>query len=247
MANAVSYKPQRSPFAPYVNGLPENIVSPEQYLVQERLALDKHEYINGRVREMSAASRVHSITIGNIVTELNIALRSRADCEVYHCNMRVFIPATNRYTYPDVVAVIGEEPSFTDDVFDTVRNPTLIVEVLSPSTEEYDRNEKFGHYKTVPSLREYALVSQSECVVTVFVRDAVGGWQRNAVSGRENGVTLNSLRVTVALADLCRRVTTANEPPTGFTRSAVRLLFVAEDALLHGAAAVGDKPAQCVE
>ncbi|MBC8143489.1 MAG: Uma2 family endonuclease [Armatimonadetes bacterium] len=206
MANAVLDKPQKFPLAPYANGLSEDTVSPERYLARERIALNKHEYINGKMREMSGASRVHNLLTGKIITVLTVASEGRDDCEVYPSDMRVSIPATNRYTYPDVIAVVGEEPQFTDDVFDTIRNPTLIVEVLSSSTEDYDRGEKLDHYKTIPSLREYVLVSQSEYKVTVSVRDATGAWQENSATALASSVSLDSLGVTVALADLYRRV-----------------------------------------
>jgi len=209
MANAVLDKPQKFPQTPRTNGIAEDNISPERYLAQERLALNKHEYINGKVREMSGASRVHNLLTGKIITVLTVAADGQDDCEVYPSDMRVFIPATDRYTYPDVVAVVGEAPQFTDGTFDTIRNPTLIVEVLSPSTEQYDRTEKFDHYKTIASLREYILVSQSEYRVTVFSRDAGGVWQENSITDLADGVTFATLDVTVALADLYRRITIA--------------------------------------
>src|SRR5206468_6291774 len=118
------------------------------------------EYINGQIYAMSGASREHNLIVVNLIRELSSQLRGRP-CEVYASDMRVKVRPTGMYTYPDVVAVCGE-PRFEDEQVDTLVNPAVIVEVLSPSTEAYDRGQKFAHYRKLESLTEYVLVAQNE-------------------------------------------------------------------------------------
>jgi Uma2 family endonuclease len=119
--------------------------------------------------------------------------------------MRVHIPATGLYTYPDVLVVCGE-PRLADDHFDTLLNPTLIVEVLSPTTESYDRGKKFEHYRTLDSLAEYLLVSQEERLVEQFVRQAGGSWLFTATAGPDGAVQLASLGCVLALSEVYDKV-----------------------------------------
>ncbi len=184
-------------------------VSARKYLVRERAALDKHEYVNGEVREMSGASRFHNLLVGNIVTVLNLALAGREDCEVYPSDIRVQTPLTNPYTYPDVVAVCGD-PVFTDSEVDTLLNPTVIVEVLSRSTSDYDWSDKFASYRTIPSLYEYVLVSQDTARIEVYSRPAGSGdatrWIYEVAEGAAEIAFLRSVSVTLPLLDIYRKV-----------------------------------------
>ncbi len=182
-------------------------VTPEQYLMQERTALNKHEYVDGEVREMPGASRFHNLITGNIITVLNLALVDRESTEVYPSDIRVHIAPTNRFTYPDVVVISGEEPRFTDSAVDTLLNPTVLFEVLSDSTEAYDRGKKFANYQMVPSLKEYVLVSQDEPRIELFRRDADGGWKYESVTGTESSASLRSLDIAISLKDVYRKVT----------------------------------------
>ena len=148
-------------------------LTPEEYIALERKALPdseiiRHEYLNGELVAMSGASRAHNLITTNISTALHIRLRGRG-CETYANDMRVSTPATASYFYPDVV-VVCDEPRFEDDVFDTLLNPIILVEVLSPSTEAYDRGEKFAHYRQLTSLQEYVLVSQDQIRVEHYRR-----------------------------------------------------------------------------
>ena len=118
----------------------QTYLTPEEYLAFERKATTKHEYLNGHIVAMSGASREHNLITMNIGNQLYNQLMER-ECETYTSDMRVKIHETASYTYPDVV-VVCDEPRFEDDVFDTLLNPTVIVEVLSPSTEAYDRGEE---------------------------------------------------------------------------------------------------------
>ncbi len=143
-------------------------ITPEQYLALERKAQFKSEYCNGFIVAMAGATREHNLIVGNIHGEIRSQLKGRP-CEVYKSDMRVRVSATGLYTYPDVVAVCGE-PQFEDDESDTLLNPTIIAEILSKSTEAYDRGDKFAQYRQLTSLREYVLISQDKVLVERFTR-----------------------------------------------------------------------------
>ena len=136
----------------------QTYLTPEEYLAFERKATTKHEYLNGQIVAMSGASFAHTFITANIANQLYNQLIG-GECRVVTSDMRVKASKTESYFYPDVVVICGE-PLAEDNVFDTLLNPTVIVEVLSPSTEAYDRGEKFEHYKQIASLKEYLLVSQ---------------------------------------------------------------------------------------
>ena len=154
---------------------PQTYLTPEEYIALERKALPdseivRSEYLNGKIIAMSGASFTHNLITGNIFAELHTRLKG-SGCVVFANEMRVSIPSVKSYFYPDV-GVVCEEPRFEDDVFDTLLNPIIIVEVLSPSTEAYDRGEKFVHYRQLQSLQEYILVSQDKVRVEHYSRQA---------------------------------------------------------------------------
>ncbi|MDE0012849.1 MAG: Uma2 family endonuclease [Candidatus Poribacteria bacterium] len=144
------------------------LFTPEEYLARERKALTKSEYRNGQVHAMPGASRAHNLITVHISGELYIQLRERS-CEVYPSDMRVKVSAAGLYTYPDVI-VVCDEPRFDDTHFDTLLNPTVLIEVLSPSTAAYDRGEKFASYQKLDSLCEYILISQDRVRVEHYLR-----------------------------------------------------------------------------
>lgn len=146
----------------------------EEYLALERQASYKSEYCNREVFAMAGASRRHNLIALNIGAELRAQLKQRL-CEVYTSDMRVKVSRTGLYTYPDVVVVCGE-PTFEDAEVDTLLNPTLLVKVLSKSTEDYDRGGKFEHYRTLTSLQEYLLVAQDRCHVVHYTRQPDNTW-----------------------------------------------------------------------
>lgn len=146
----------------------------EEYLAFERASDERHEYADGEIFAMAGASRRHSRIAMRIGAELVYALRLRP-CEVYNNDLRVFIPQSRRYVYPDGSVACGKI-EMADNEQDTLLNPRVVVEVLSPSTEEYDRGDKFTHYKTIPSLVHYVLASQDKPFVEVFTRQLDGSW-----------------------------------------------------------------------
>ncbi|RKU08637.1 hypothetical protein C6503_22870 [Candidatus Poribacteria bacterium] len=181
----------------------ETLLTPEEYLALERKATVKSEYINGEILAMSGASLAPTRITADIVTELNNQLRG-GECEVISNDMRVKTGPKGAYFYPDVVVFCGE-PKVEDNVFDTLLNPTLVVEVLSPSIEAYDKGEKFRHYQELTSLREYILVSQDRVRVEHY-RLAKTQWVQTELRRHEDVLSLNSIRCELPLQDIYRRV-----------------------------------------
>ena len=182
----------------------DTYITPEAYIASERKAKVKSEYIHGEVFAMSGASLAHTLITLDIGTELNIQLR-RGTCKVVTNDMRVRTGQTGSYFYPDIVVFCGP-PQFEDNVFDTLLNPILIVEVLSPSTEAYDRGEKFAHYQELASLREYLLVSQDRIHVEHY-RLMETHWVQKAFHAPEDVLLLNSIDCKLLLQDIYTRVT----------------------------------------
>jgi Uma2 family endonuclease len=143
-------------------------LSAQDYFVLERAADWKHEYVDGEVREMAHPSRWHCIVTGNVAASLHDQLAARAE-QVFASQMRVRISDTGAYLYPDVVVACGDI-QFEDAEVDTLLNPTVVIEVLSPSTEAYDRGAKFGHYRTIPSVQEYVLIAQDRLSMQRYLR-----------------------------------------------------------------------------
>src|SRR5438067_8993045 len=149
-------------------------ISPEEYLRRERLAEYKSEYLNGEIFAMAGASEQHNLIAGNIFGELREQLKT-GSCRAYTSDMRVRVRSNGLYTYPDVIVVCGE-PQFEDKEVDSLVNPTMLIEVLSPSTERYDRIAKTSYYRTIDSLAEYLLVAQDEISLEQYVINADGQW-----------------------------------------------------------------------
>ena len=153
---------------------------------------------------MAGASRQHNLILGNIVGETRNALKGQP-CEVYPSDMRVRVTATGLYTYPDATVVCGN-PEFEDACADTLLNPTLLVEVLSDSTEAYDRGTKSRHYRQLSSLREYVLIAQDRLSVECFVRQDDGSWVLRDTSAIDASVELMSLGISIPMAEIYRQV-----------------------------------------
>lgn len=181
----------------------QTIYSPEEYLYLERKATFKSEYLRGGILAMSGASRAHNYITLDIATEINIQLRDR-DCEVFSGDMRVKENQSESYFYPDVVIACGE-PQFEDQSFDTLLNPVVIIEVLSPSTEIYDRTEKFEYYKQITTLQEYILVSQDKVQVEHHCIQGTQ-WRLEEYQTLQDTLALSSVGCKLTLNDIYRRV-----------------------------------------
>ena len=175
----------------------------EEYLVLERKADYKSEYINGQIIAMAGTSRRHNLVAGNCYREISLQLRGRR-CEIYISDMRVKVSPTGLYTYPDIVVACGEV-HFEDAETDTLISPTVIIEVLSPSTEAYDRGEKFAHYRRLESLQEYILIAQDHVRIERYVRQGVE-WVLSEVSALDGTVHLTAINCSLALSDVYDKV-----------------------------------------
>lgn len=178
--------------------------TPQEYLALERAAEFKSQYLNGEILAMTGASREHCRIAANLVARTDEQLRD-TQCEVFGSDMRVKVAATGLYTYPDATIACGEL-QFDDQVADTLLNPKVIFEVLSDSTEAYDRGKKFDHYRQIASLAEYVLVSQTEPLVERFVRQPDGSWRLAVFKGLDAVLDLEAVRACLSLTDVYFKV-----------------------------------------
>ncbi|HVF28480.1 MAG TPA: Uma2 family endonuclease [Pyrinomonadaceae bacterium] len=184
----------------------KTFITPEEYLAAEREAESKSEYFDGEVFLMSGASLEHNLIVANVVASLVQQLRGK-ECSALPNDMRVHIPATGLFTYPDVIVVCGKPLLKEDGYFDTLLNPTLIVEVLSPSTANYDRGQKFEHYRSLNLFQEYLLVEQHECKLARYTRQPDESWVLKDFRGANTRIELMSVGCVLTLADVYDKVT----------------------------------------
>ena len=175
----------------------------EDYLTLERSASIKSEFHNGEIYAMTGASRKHNLITVNIAGELRSQLKKRP-CEAYINDMRVKAAEARSYHYPDIAVVCGA-PQFEDTYFDTLLNPTLLIEVLSPSTEAYDRGGKFAHYRKIDSLREYLLISQDQPSIERYLRQG-DVWILSEALGLEASMSLESIDCLLSLREVYDKV-----------------------------------------
>ena len=175
-----------------------------EYLSMDRNSSEKHEFAFGEIYAMGGASARHVEIVGNIVSELRNHLRQRP-CRVYSTDLRLCVDADRRYTYPDVVVVCGQ-PRFLGDELDTLLNPDLIVEVLSESTRNYDRGDKFQQYRGIPSFREYLLVDQAKAHVERYTKQKDGTWSLWETDSLDNAVHLESIAVTLPVCEIYLKI-----------------------------------------
>ncbi len=180
-------------------------VSPEEYLTKERESLEKHEYFDGEIFQMSGASDEHNTIAVNISSSLHFQLKKRP-CKAYQSDMRVHIPKTGLYTYPDIAVVCGKPEFLPDGQLDTLTNPILIVEVLSASTEGYDKGVKFDNYRSLESLREYVLVSQDSKRVIRYTKQSDGSWNLMDFIGDKTEIELISIECSLTMDDIYDKV-----------------------------------------
>lgn len=179
-------------------------LTPQEYLELERKAEIKSEYLNGEVTTMPGVSRWHNKICLNLITHLNYQVWDRP-CEVFGLDMRLKVSHAGLYTYPDVAALCGK-PEFEDDHIDTLLNPQVIIEVLSNSTESYDRGKKFAHYRSLDSLHEYVLVSQSECRVEKYMRQEDGKWLLVENTQADGVIELAAIACKLSLDQVYHRI-----------------------------------------
>jgi Uma2 family endonuclease len=177
----------------------------QEYLDIERIALDKHEYYKGEVFAMSGASIKHNIifsnSFGNLVSKLN-----GKNCKPFGSDLRVHIPKQTLYTYPDISIICGEIET-TDDKFDTVTNPSVIIEILSESTRNYDKGNKFTLYRNIASLKEYILIDSESIMVEKFIKNADNSWQLTEYKSLNESFKIETVAIEMDLETIYNGVT----------------------------------------
>lgn len=180
---------------------PRSFLSVSEYLRLEKAAEFRSEYIDGRMVAMAGGTRNHALISSNLVRELGNGLL-QSDCEVFGSDMRIRTAPSGIYTYGD--AVVGCGP--LEIVENTLTNPVLVAEVLSDSTEAYDRGRKFGWYREIQSLRDYVLVDQKKPLIEHFHKEREGVWRMRDYSSLGSTVLIELLRIAIPLSDVYRRV-----------------------------------------
>lgn len=190
---------------------PKPKLSEAEYLALERAAEAKSEFLRGEMFAMAGGSPAHSRIIGNLHREIGNKLGS-GPCATYSSDLRIKSDSSGHYCYPDLSVICGQ-PEVTDAQGDTATNPILLVEVLSESTESYDRGKKFESYRVIPSLREYLLVSQWEPAVELFSRGANNAWQLSEESGLDHELFIPALGIRLSLRSIFQGVEFPPPPP----------------------------------
>ena len=172
-------------------------ISQEEYLKTERTALDKHEYYQGEIFAMTGASLKHNRIFSNFFTDIGSKLKGK-DCQPYGSDLRIHIPKNTLFTYPDI-SIFCEDPNLTDDKFDTATNPAVIIELLSKSTRNYDKGEKFTLYRDIASLKEYILIDTEKIYVEKHIRNADNSWQLTDYRSFETSFEISTLNLSFLL------------------------------------------------
>ncbi len=188
---------------PYVN-CPQALHNPEEYLHRERKAEYRSEYFRGEMVAMAGASANHSLIVLNTGATLREQLKKKP-CRVYPSDLKLRIEATGLYTYPDLSVVCGE-PQLEADAGDVLLNPVVLVEVLSDSTEAYDRGKKFEHYRTIPSLQHYVLIAQDRHSIDCFTRSPDASWKLTSCQGPEGKVLLDAIETELQASEVYDKV-----------------------------------------
>ena len=179
----------------------QQIYSLEEYAELEKSSEERYEFYDGSVWSMAGASPKHEDIVSNTITELKNKLRGRG-CKVFGSNLRVKVPIYQPYRYPDVTALCGQPIYENFYGLEVLTNPSLIVEVLSPSTEAFDLNEKFTYYKSIESLTEYLLIAQDFPHVTLYTKQTQEAWLHREFNDLQATVYLTSLDCEISLAEI---------------------------------------------
>ncbi|MBP1465856.1 Uma2 family endonuclease [Candidatus Chloroploca sp. M-50] len=198
---------------------PKRYMTEEEYIEFEVASPRKHEYYQGDIFAMTGGTEPHNLLAGNAYASLHAQLRRRP-CRVYPSDQRIKVLTTGLHTYPDVTVVCGQ-PQFIEASRLTITNPTVIIEVLSPSTERYDRGMKFQQYRTIPSFQDYILIAQDDHRIEHFTRQEHGIWLLYEAIGITAHVSIRSIDCVLAIEDVYEKVELAPNK-TGITREAAK-------------------------
>lgn len=183
-------------------------ITPEEYLEIERQAEYKSEYYNGEMFALAGAGFSHNVILSNLAIFLGNQLKGK-NCFQFINDMRLYIHAYSLYTYPDIM-IICDDVKFLDDKKDTVLNPLLIIEVLSKSTESYDRGKKFEFYRSIPSLKEYIMVSSDRPLIEVYSKDEKNQWFLTDEKNLKSSKQIYSLNIQIPLKEIYLKVNFEN-------------------------------------
>ncbi|MHB0938752.1 MAG: Uma2 family endonuclease [Armatimonadota bacterium] len=187
-----------------MNAVPDRCLSLDDYFLLEETSEIKYEYYQGAAYAMTGASEAHNLIVANVISLLHPQLRGKS-CRVYPSDFRLKVQSTGLYTYPDVMVICGPTRN-AERRNDTATNPSVLIEVLSPSTEDYDRGKKFQHYRTVETLREYIVISQDSPRVEQYIRQDENRWLLQEFKQIDNIVTLTSIDCSLSLTAVYENV-----------------------------------------
>jgi Uma2 family endonuclease len=174
-----------------MSSVPKHYLTPEEYLHRERKADFRSEYFRGEMFAMAGASANHNLIVSNCIETIGQQFKKKP-CRVFPSDLKLRIEATGLYTYPDLSVVCGE-PQLDSDGGDVLLNPVVLVEVLSDSTEAYDRGKRFEHYRTIPSLNHYVLIAQDRHSIDCLTRSSDGSWNLTSCQGLDGKITLSAI------------------------------------------------------
>ena len=179
-------------------------ISASDYLELERSSKEKHELFQGKIIAMAGASISHNRIVSNAIGNLNNFLKGKG-CEVFPSDLRVHIPTSESFTYPDVTIICGK-PEMVDDKQDTIKNPTIIIEVMSPSTEQYDRGTKFFYYMQIPTLHEYMLIDSTKVFAQTIRKQTDDSWKFDELKNENDQLTFTSIAHQILLKEIYENV-----------------------------------------
>ena len=178
--------------------------TPEEYLALEEAAIDKSEYHDGEIVPMTGGTTNHNSIIINLIANLKFSLRGK-DYTLFTSDVRLWIPLTRRYVYPDIMVIQGE-PVYQENNKTIVTNPMVIIEILSNSTKDYDRGSKFLAYRSIPEFREYILIDQYSYHIEQFAKNSNRKWELTEYDSEESVLTLESIEFQITLKDIYERI-----------------------------------------
>ncbi|CAD0228242.1 putative protein sll1609 [Planktothrix agardhii] len=178
--------------------------TPEEYLALEETAIDKSEYHDGEIVTMTGGTTNHNKLAGNFYKKFPLTIKEQ-DYEIFINDVRLWIPQTRRYVYPDIM-VIQEEPIYQENNQTVVTNPLVIIEVLSNSTKNYDRGNKFFFYRSIPTFREYILIDQYSYHIEQFAKNSKSKWELTEYDSEDSVLTLESVEFQIPMRDIYQRI-----------------------------------------
>jgi Uma2 family endonuclease len=175
-------------------------ITPQEYLKMERESPTKHLYLDGEIVAMAGASLAHNDIVANLIGAINPFLKG-SQCKIRPSDLRISIPSANSYTYPDATIICGK-PEMEDDKFDTATNPSVIFEILSGSTKEYDSGNKFLYYQRIPSLKEYILIDSFKKYAVIYTRQSLDLWKIETFEDRNSVLSIKTIDFKLPFDDL---------------------------------------------